>query len=85
MFRTLLLLILLSVVMSGPKAMALDNKNVAVTKEQATMLAQQRYPGKVLKVQTESQHYRVRLLQSDGRVVTVLVNIRTGQVKRDDK
>ncbi|MDX3772906.1 PepSY domain-containing protein [Chromatiaceae bacterium AAb-1] len=55
-----------------------------VTKEQATQLAQQRYPGRIVKVQTESRYYRVRLLQSDGRVITVLVDIRTGQVQRDD-
>ncbi len=55
-----------------------------ITKEQATQLAQQRFPGKIVRVQAEKRHYKVRLLQPDGRVVTVLVDSRTGQVHRDD-
>lgn len=85
MFRSLLLLILLSVLSLTPDAMALGNKQPEVTKEQAATLAQQRFPGKILKVQTESRHYRVRLIQADGRVITVLVDNRTGRVERDDK
>ncbi|SNY51528.1 Peptidase propeptide and YPEB domain-containing protein [Arsukibacterium tuosuense] len=85
MFRSLLLLILLSVLSLTPDAMALGNKQPEVTKEQAATLAQQRFPGKILKVQTENRHYRVRLIQADGRVITVLVDNRTGRVERDDK
>ena len=69
----------------APDAMALGKQQPQVTKEQAANLAQQRFPGKVLKVQTESRHYRVRLIQADGRVITVLVDNRTGRVERDDK
>lgn len=85
MLRSLLLLLMLSVLTLTPDAVALGNKQPEVTKEQAASLAQQRYPGKILKVQTESHHYRVRLLQADGRVITVLVDNRTGRVERDDK
>ncbi|WP_372627643.1 PepSY domain-containing protein [Arsukibacterium sp.] len=85
MLRSLLLLIMLSVVTLAPDAMALGKQQSQVTKEQAANLAQQRFPGKVLKVQTESRHYRVRLIQADGRVITVLVDNRTGRVERDDK
>ena len=85
MHRSLLLLVLLSVLSLTPDALALGNKQSGVTKEQAASLAQQRYPGKILKVQTESRHYRVRLIQADGRVITVLVDNRTGRVERDDK
>jgi len=85
MLRSLLLLFMLSVLSLTPDAMALGNKQPEVSKEQAASLAQQRYPGKILKVQAESQHYRVRIIQADGRVITVLVDNRTGRVKRDEK
>ncbi|WP_213994797.1 PepSY domain-containing protein [Arsukibacterium sp.] len=85
MRRSLLLLLMLLVVSLTPDAVALGNKQPDVTKEQAATLAQQRYPGKILKVQTESHHYRIRLIQADGRVITVLVDNRTGRVERDDK
>lgn len=85
MLRSLLLLIMLSVLSLTPDAMALGNKQPEVSKEQAASLAQQRYPGKILKVQAESQQYRVRIIQADGRVITVLVDNRTGRVKRDEK
>jgi uncharacterized membrane protein YkoI len=80
-----LMLMLLFAMMLAPNAVALNNQQPEVSKEQATELAQQRFPGKILKVQAESSQYRVRLMQANGRVVTVLVNNRTGQVKRDDK
>ncbi|NRQ41988.1 PepSY domain-containing protein [Rheinheimera sp. YQF-2] len=54
-----------------------------ISREQAAALAQQRYPGKIVKVQTEQQRYRIRVLQADGRVVTVLVDGQSGRVQRD--
>lgn len=56
---------------------------VQISREQAAALAQQRYPGKIVKVQTEQQRYRIRVLQADGRVVTVLVDGQSGRVQRD--
>ncbi|MDX1676982.1 PepSY domain-containing protein [Arsukibacterium sp.] len=85
MLRSLLLFIMLSVSSLTSEAMALGNKQPDISKEQAATLAQQRYPGKILKVQTESRHYRIRLMQADGRVITVRVDNRTGRVERDDK
>ncbi|MFN3709325.1 MAG: PepSY domain-containing protein [Alishewanella aestuarii] len=55
-----------------------------VSKEQATRLAQQRYPGRVLKVQADNRHYRVRVMQADGRVVNVLVDGQNGRVQREE-
>lgn len=55
-----------------------------VSKEQATRLAQQRYPGRVLKVQADNRHYRVRVMQSDGRVVNVVVDGQNGRVQREE-
>lgn len=83
------LLVLLSVmlltatVLSNAALAMTSPKRPAVTKEQAAMLAQQRYPGKIVKVQTGQQFYRIRVLQSDGRVITVLVDGRTGRVQRE--
>jgi uncharacterized membrane protein YkoI len=54
-----------------------------VSKEQAAALAQQRFPGKIVKVHTEKHYYRIRVLQADGRVITVLVDGQSGRVKRD--
>jgi uncharacterized membrane protein YkoI len=54
-----------------------------VSREQAAALAQQHYPGKIVKVQAEKQYYRIRVLQADGRVITVLVDGQSGRVKRD--
>lgn len=60
-----------------------DNK--PISREQAVNLAQQKYPGKVLKVQDKQQYYRIRVLQTDGRVITVLVDGQTGRIKKDGK
>jgi uncharacterized membrane protein YkoI len=85
MLRSLLLLLILSVISLAPYAAAQGKQQNQVTKEQAANLAQQRFPGKVLKVQAENRNFRVRLIQADGRVITVLVDNRSGQVKRDEK
>lgn len=58
-------------------------ENFKVSREQAAAIAQQRFPGKIVKVQTDKQHYRIRVLQADGRVITVLIDGQTGRVKRD--
>lgn len=55
-----------------------------ISKEAATQLAQQRYPGRVLKVHSEQRQYRVRVMQNDGRVVNVVVDGQNGRVTRED-
>ncbi|MEE2000452.1 PepSY domain-containing protein [Alkalimonas sp. MEB108] len=77
----LLLVVLLGVL---PAAASASN-SPTVSKEQATELALQRFPGRVLNVKNEQQNYRIRVLQRDGRVVTVIVDGRTGRVTRDDR
>ena len=54
-----------------------------ISREQAAALAQQRYPGKIVKVQSDRHNYRIRVVQPDGRVITVLVDGQSGRVKRD--
>lgn len=83
MLRNKVLLIIIAMLFSTTSAAMTSPKRPAVSKEQAATLAQQRYPGKIVKVQTDQQNYRIRLLQSDGRVVTVLVDGRSGQVQRE--
>lgn len=61
-----------------------QSQNPVISKEIATQLAQQRYPGKVLKVKTEPQKFKVRLMQADGRVVNVVVDGQNGRVKREE-
>lgn len=55
-----------------------------ISKEQAARLAQERYPGRVLKVQSEQRYHHVRLMQQDGRVVNVIVDSRSGRVSREE-
>ena len=83
--RLMLLSVLLCqlLVVSGSATAMTSPKRLEVSKEQAATLAQQRYPGKIVKVQAEQQHYRIRLLQSDGRVITVLVDGRSGRVQKE--
>lgn len=47
---------------------------------QAAQMAKGRYGGKVLKVQTKNTGYRVKLIKSDGNIISVFVNAKSGQV-----
>ncbi|GGW62462.1 PepSY domain-containing protein [Alishewanella tabrizica] len=58
-------------------------QNRTISKEVATQLAQQRYPGRILKVHSEQRTYKIRVMQTDGRVVNVVVDGQSGQVKRE--
>lgn len=69
---------------SEPPAQQTKPPKKEISKEKATQLAQQRYPGRVLKVQTEKLQYRVRLMQTDGRIVNVIVDGHSGRVKREE-
>lgn len=79
--------VILTIVLLCSTLAQADDKSdkLQVSREQAAALAQQRYPGKIVKVQTQKQYYRIRVLQADGRVVTVLVDGQSGRVKRDGK
>jgi uncharacterized membrane protein YkoI len=54
-----------------------------ITKEQAVSLVQRQYQGKIMKLRADKRYYRIRVLQHDGRVITVLVDNQTGQVHKD--
>ena len=85
MLRITLLLLLLALWQSPVMANNQQHHQKTISKEQATQLAQQRYPGKILKVQADRQIYRIRVLQADGRIINVTVDGRTGRVQRDDR
>jgi uncharacterized membrane protein YkoI len=48
-----------------------QQSNRSLSPEQAAQIARSQYDGQVLKVSPSGQGYQVRLLQDDGRVVTV--------------
>lgn len=58
-----------------------------VDKASAAKKAQQKVNGQVLKVDKRKNNYRVKILQKSGRVVSVDVNKKSGQVsqKKDKK
>ncbi|WP_404340376.1 PepSY domain-containing protein [Pseudoalteromonas mariniglutinosa] len=54
-----------------------------VSKKQAVALAEEAEDGKTLKITEQKNVYTVRILKTDGRVVDILVNKKTGKVKKD--
>lgn len=48
--------------------------------KQAAQMAQGRFGGKVLKVQKRNEGYRVKLIKSDGNIVSVYVDAKSGQI-----
>lgn len=57
----------------------------AVDKNQAVKAVKRQYSGKIIKVSNSSDHYKVRLLQKDGRVVNVKVDKASGKVSSSGK
>lgn len=73
-----LLLVALSLCFTG-LAMAQSSKK-DINKSQAAKRAQQTVKGRVLKVDKRKNNYRVKMLKKSGRVVSVNVDKRSGQV-----
>lgn len=61
-----------------------NSATTQISKEQAARLAQERYPGRILKVHSEQRYHHVRVMQQDGRVVNIIVDSRSGRVKREE-
>lgn len=59
---------------------ARDNKGVS--KNEAVSTATSKYPGKVVKISGGGKLYRIRVLQKNGRVVTVKVDKKSGRIVR---
>jgi len=48
--------------------------------KQAAQMAKGRFGGKVLKVQKQKSGYRVKLIKTDGHIVSVYVDAQTGRI-----
>jgi uncharacterized membrane protein YkoI len=53
-----------------------------VTKNEAVKAARAKFPGKVVKISNAKKYFNVRVLQKNGRVITVKVDKKTGKVSR---
>lgn len=53
----------------------------SVNREQAAVKAREQVDGRVLKVEPTAKSYRVKMLKKSGRVVSVEVDKKSGQVR----
>lgn len=83
MFSTRVLLLTAALLFAALSQASTQPEKKPLSREQAAALAQQYYPGKIVKVQSDRHNYRIRVVQPDGRVITVLVDGQSGRVKRD--
>lgn len=64
---------------------AQNTQTAPKTKSDAAKKAQQKVSGRVLKVDQSKNKYRVKVLQKSGRVVSVDVDKKSGQVSQKKK
>ena len=59
----------------------------AISMKQAVKKVQENYPGKILKSSTtqidNQKFYRIRVLNKQGRVITLLVNAKNGRIRKE--
>lgn len=55
-----------------------------ISRDQATNIARENFPGEVRSIRRDEQNWRIRL-DEDGNVSDVLVNSDSGRVSRDDR
>ncbi|WP_440055856.1 PepSY domain-containing protein [Pseudoalteromonas sp. T1lg65] len=58
-------------------------KEQTISKKEAVALALDKYSGKTLKISEQGENFIIRILQSDGRVIDLKVNKKTGKVEKD--
>jgi len=51
-----------------------------ISKQQAAKIAQQYVTGRILKVSSDGNVYRVKIISQSGDVVSVFINANTGQI-----
>ena len=76
------IVLFLSVCSTNSQAASQGNKT-EINKKQAVETAKKIEDGKTLKITVLNDIYTVRILKSDGHVVDVHVNKKTGEVKKD--
>lgn len=82
-----LLVMLMSAWLSTPVAYARqsqDEKDQSIDKARAAEQARKEVNGRVLKVDRGQDKYRVKVLKKNGRVVSVDVDRRSGQVEGNE-
>ena len=63
---------------------AASNKQAdEVSKKQAVLIAKKAEDGRTLKITEQEKVYTVRILKTNGHVVDIHVNKKTGEVKKD--
>jgi len=73
--------LLLSILLCLFTATAVDARsNKGVSRNKAASMATAKYPGKVVKISGSKQFYQIRVLQKNGRVVTVKIDKKTGRI-----
>ncbi len=70
-------------VLSSFHADAIKKQTPEVTKKQAVMIAQKSEDGRTLKITEQDKTFTVRILKTNGHVVDIHVNKKTGEVKKD--
>lgn len=82
-FYLVIMLIFSSQLIWMPEAAAQNRQEQKkISKSQAARIAQGEVAGKVLKVESHDSFYRVKIHQSSGRVVYVIVDANTGKVRK---
>lgn len=66
-------------------AVAQQNNDQQIDKTQAANKARKQVNGRVLKVDQQSDRYRVKVLKKSGRVISVDVDKRSGKVNQTNK
>lgn len=66
-------------------AVAQDREQEQMDKTKAAQKARQQVNGRVLKVDRKKDNYRVKMLKKSGRVVSVDVDSKSGQVSSKEK
>ncbi|BDX05938.1 PepSY domain-containing protein [Planctobacterium marinum] len=70
--------LLITMLVTGLPALANEG---ATSKAEAAKLAQRQVTGRVLKVEAQGNKYRVKILQSSGRVIFIEIQRKTAQHK----
>ncbi|WP_018691145.1 PepSY domain-containing protein [Algicola sagamiensis] len=55
-----------------------------IDKTEAVKKVSQAYPGKIVRVQSTGDGFRIRIIQKDGRVITLFVDKKTGAIQKDE-
>jgi uncharacterized membrane protein YkoI len=81
----LIIICLTAISLSSISVSAQNTKTAPKTKSEAAKKVQQKVNGRVLKVDQNKSKYRVKVLQKSGRVVSVDVDKKSGEVSQKKK